>query len=101
LDEDWQRIRSGRFEITKYRPAQGSFLSRESANDFVNRTLEENKEAVDRVASGQDERAMLEKRFGYATGKEAYRSTGDAEPYPQHLRTPHGHPPRLAFGKRI
>ena len=87
LDEDWQRFRTGRFEITEYRPAQGSFLSRESANDFVNRTLEENKETVDRVASGAQDRATLEKRFGYVTGKEAFRANGDAEPY---VRSTHG-----------
>ena len=81
LDEDWQRFRTGRFEITEYRPAQESSCLRESSNDFVNRTLEENKETVDRVASGAQDRATLEKRLGYVTGKEPFRANGDAEPY--------------------
>jgi len=81
LNEDWRRFETARFEITEYRPAQGSFLSRESANDFVNRTLEDNKETVDRVASGQEERRMMEKRFGYVTGKEAFRPSADEDPY--------------------
>jgi hypothetical protein len=87
LDEDWQRFRTGRFEITEYLPAQGSFSSRESASDFVNRTLEDNKETVDRVASGRAKEAMVENRFGYVTGKEAFRANGDAEP---HIRNTYG-----------
>ena len=47
----------------------------------MNRTLEDNKETVDMVASGQEQRAWIEKRFGFVTGKEAFRPSADAEPY--------------------
>ncbi len=50
-----------------------SFLSLESANDFVNRVLEENTAAVESVASGASDEAWLKKRFGFATGNEAFR----------------------------
>jgi hypothetical protein len=39
----------------------------------VNRVLEENRATVDLVASGEVEEMWLEKRFGYPTGKEAFR----------------------------
>jgi HK97 family phage portal protein len=55
---------------------KGSFLTQESANDFVNRVLEDNKELVDAVASGKQTQLTLNKRFGYVTGKEAYRPSG-------------------------
>jgi hypothetical protein len=50
----------------------GSFDSRESANDLVNRTLEINAQRVDEVASGEKDRAYFTTRFGYRTGREAY-----------------------------
>jgi len=81
VQKDWIRYSAGKFEITDFRVAEGSFLSLESANDLVNRTLEDHKETVDRVASGELDRATLDTRFGYPTGKEAFRSTGDSEPY--------------------
>jgi hypothetical protein len=62
-----------------YKEAQGSFLSRESANDFVNRILEGNQPKVDAVASGIVEEAWIEERFGYPTGKQAFRP-GPEEP---------------------
>jgi hypothetical protein len=70
-----------RGEVTRYRPAQGSFSSLISANDFVHQTLQDDRTTVDAVASGRLGDAMLEKRFGYVTGKEAYRPTGDSEVY--------------------
>jgi Escherichia/Staphylococcus phage prohead protease len=78
---DWSRRMIGRFEITDFRLAHGSFASREAANDFVNRTLENDRTAVDRVADGLDKRATLNRRFGFSTGREVFRPTGDAEPY--------------------
>jgi hypothetical protein len=50
----------------------GSFDSRETANDLVNRTLEINARRVDEVASGEKDRAYFTTRFGYRTGREAY-----------------------------
>jgi Bacterial CdiA-CT RNAse A domain len=53
---------------------EGSFISRESANDFVNRSLERNSTQVDAVTSGLSKEETLNTRFGYPTGKEAYRA---------------------------
>ena len=78
---DWTRRTLGRFEVTDFRFAHGSFLSLEAANDFVNRTLDDNRETVDQVASGRKDSAKLDKRFGYQTGREALRPMGDSEPY--------------------
>jgi hypothetical protein len=80
LDGDWRRIRGSQATMTIFRPAQGSFLSIEAANDFVNRVLAANQEKVDLVASGRQPGTMLERRFGYVTGKEAFRSNADAAP---------------------
>jgi hypothetical protein len=60
---------------------EGTFLSKEAANDFVNRVLENNKELVDRVASGQLEAATLNQRFGYVTGKEGIKEFGESLAY--------------------
>ncbi|HEU0083080.1 MAG TPA: RNase A-like domain-containing protein, partial [Bradyrhizobium sp.] len=51
----------------------GSFESAESANDLVNRTLEQNKATVDLVASGKLQDAFVTARFGSVTGREIYR----------------------------
>ncbi|MEZ5785262.1 MAG: RNase A-like domain-containing protein [Xanthobacteraceae bacterium] len=69
--------------ITTYnfQDAEGAFTDVRSANDFVNRTLKENQATVDLVASGQADKAMIEHRFGYPTGREAYRANVDSEPY--------------------
>jgi hypothetical protein len=69
--------------IVNYKPAIGSFDSRESANDFVNRTLEANTSLVDEGADGKLEYAKLEKIFGYRTGKEAYLKSGISTPIVQ------------------
>jgi hypothetical protein len=101
---DWTRRTIGRFEITDFRLAHGSFPSIESANDFVNRTLEDNREKVDEVASGRKDAETLDKRFGYPTGREAIRPTGDSQPY---LRDTYGarviinHDPRIERGYRV
>jgi hypothetical protein len=81
LREDWRRWSSGEYEFTLYKPAQGSFFDLSTANDFVNQVLRDNKELVDKVAEGELDEATLNKRFGYVTGKEAYRPTGDSKPY--------------------
>lgn len=67
--------------VIDYHPAEGSFDSRESANDFVNRTLEANRDLVDLVASGKEKAYKLDRIFGHVTGKEAFRNRGDSEPY--------------------
>lgn len=67
----------------------GSFVSVESANDFVNRTLERNPDQVEAVATGR------------LAGREAFREDVDAVPY---LRDTYGvgvsivHDPRAARG---
>lgn len=67
--------------VTIARVRQGSFFSQESANDLVNRTIEDNQSEVDLVAAGGKAEAVLNKRFGYVTGKEAFRPDADSEPY--------------------
>ena len=60
---------------------QGSFTSLEAANDFVNRTLERNRSTVDLVATGKLDEEFITARFGYVTGREAFRPSPDADPY--------------------
>lgn len=79
LDRDWKRWDTPRLQITEYRPAEGSFSSLMQANDLTNQTLRDNRNKVDAVATGQSEYAILEKRFGYVTGYEAYRDLPDSE----------------------
>ena len=67
--------------VTVAAKAQGSFASLESTNDFVNRILETRTETVDLVANGVMKDAWLERRFGYPTGREAFRPDAFAEPY--------------------
>ena len=67
--------------VTVAAPAQGSFASLDSANDFVNRVLEFHASAVDLVATGALDEAWLPLRFGYPTGREAFRPHAYAEPY--------------------
>ena len=55
---------------------EGSFHTREDANNFVNRVLEEERAMVDRVSSGELREAALNKRFGFETGKEGYKPSG-------------------------
>ena len=67
--------------VTIAKKSQSSFDSVEAANDFVNRLLEQNTDKVDAVANGAARDAWLERRFGYPTGREAFRANADAEPY--------------------
>lgn len=101
------RVRAdrGRAGIFSYaRARHGSFESRESANDFVNMTLERNQPLVDQVADGKMDNAFLKARFGFRTGREAFRPTIDSEPYLRdtfevgiNIR----HDPRAARGYRV
>lgn len=81
----------------------GSFDSRESANDFVNRTLELNAQKVDEVANGNKPDAYFTTRFGYRTGREAY-TTKDGVMY---MRNTYGvaiyivRDPRSSRGYRV
>ncbi len=83
------------------RKINGSFASMESANDFVNRTLEQNRDRVEAVATGRSAKDFITYRFGYKTGREAFRGDIDAVPY---LRDTYGvgvsivHDPRAARG---
>lgn len=61
--------------------AQGTFDSLESANDFVNRVLEANPDQVDRVVRGVSDEEWMLMRFGYPTGREAFRPDVDAAMY--------------------
>jgi hypothetical protein len=65
----------------------GSFASVEAANDFVNRTLQQNKAIVDQVASGKIDEEFVTTRFGYVTGREAFRPDPNTNPY---LRNTYG-----------
>ncbi|HEV7877143.1 MAG TPA: RNase A-like domain-containing protein [Bradyrhizobium sp.] len=82
LNAKWQRIQTGNLEITEYPVAEGTFRSREEANDLVNQVLKRNTDTVDQVAAGKlKDDVTLQERFGFVTGKEAFRPNGDAEPY--------------------
>ena len=77
------RLRAERWDVrflTVYRWKYGAFDSFESANDLVNRTLEENDQKVDDVATGQLSKAILVRRFGYQTGRELFLLDPDGEP---------------------
>ncbi|HEV7877145.1 RNase A-like domain-containing protein [Bradyrhizobium sp.] len=72
----------GRAGIYRYaRKRWGSFEPREAATDLVHRTLEQNRDQVDAVATGQLKDAFVTARFNYKTGREAFRSNVDAKPY--------------------
>jgi Bacterial CdiA-CT RNAse A domain len=101
LEEDWRQVGPSRFQVVTYRPAQGGFLSLEAANDFVNRVLTANPEIVDLVASGRASKLSIERRFGYVTGKEAYRSDPYELPRIRHtygVRVVVHHDPRRESG---
>jgi hypothetical protein len=81
LNSKWKRVQTGNLEITEYPIAEGTFRSREEANDLVNQVLKRNTDTVDQVAAGKRKEAKLQERFGFVTGKEAYRPNGDSDPY--------------------
>lgn len=53
---------------------EGSFADVRSANDLINMALQARNDKVDLVRSGQSERELIDHRFGYPTGREAYYS---------------------------
>jgi Bacterial CdiA-CT RNAse A domain len=98
------KVRSRLWIFTTGNKQEGSFLSQESANDFVNRVSEDNQSAVDAVASGEVKQVTLNKRFGYVTGKEGYKPSGLEEPYVRptyEVRVLIRHDPRAERGYRL
>ena len=84
-DDMMQRVHREHWDslfVSAGRQRDGSFSSIEAANDFVNRTLENNIPQVDAVAEGRQDEAFITHRFGYRTGREAYRKDGN----PAYLR---------------
>jgi hypothetical protein len=83
---------------------QGSFESYEAANDFVNRTLGQNRNVVDLVANGKLNEAFVKARFGHKTGREAFRPAPNMDPI---IRSTYGvgvlirHDPRSSRGFRV
>jgi hypothetical protein len=72
----------GRAGIYRYaRKRWGSFESREAATELVHRTLEQNRDQVDAVATGQLKEVFITAQFGFKTGQEAFRPNIDAKPY--------------------
>ena len=59
--------------------AIGSFASVDVANDFVNRTLNDNRRIVNQVVEGTLQKAHLLTRFDSRTGREA-SSRGSTSP---------------------
>jgi len=67
-----RETRRGRY-VGLIKERNGTFDSAENARDLIRRTLDMNHETVERVARGDVRRAFLTWRFGYQTGREAYR----------------------------
>ena len=67
-----ERFLTPRLEVTRFAVAFGSFDSNESANDFVNRVLEAKADEVKRVSDGRELKKILDYRFGFVTGSEAF-----------------------------
>ncbi len=63
--------------VSIYWQAESTFESVESANDLINRIIEKNRPTVDMVISGDLPEKWIPERFGYVTGKEAYRNRAD------------------------
>jgi hypothetical protein len=108
MNADYERSTSGNLEITRFRDAEGSFATREQANDYVNQLLKLERDKVDQVATGVKDRDLLERRIGSVTGKEAFRPNGDSDPYIRDTysvraviindsRSPRGYTVRTAF----
>lgn len=70
----------GNSRYTFQKEAIGSFDSLESANDLINRALEANPDAVEALLKLKPrERALLEHRFGFRTGREVWSETNDSD----------------------
>jgi hypothetical protein len=108
MNADYKRFTSGNLEITEFRDAEGSFATREQANDHVNQLLKLERDKVDQVATGMEKKLTLESRIGSVTGYEAFRPNGDSDPYIRDTysvraviindsRSPRGYTVRTAF----
>ena len=108
MNADYERSTSGNLEITRFRDAEGSFATREQANDHVNQLLKLERDKVDQVATGMEKKLTLESRIGSVTGYEAFRPNGDSDPYIRDTygvraviindsRSPRGYTVRTAF----
>lgn len=83
---------------------RGSFDSKISANDFVNRVLQHNTSAIDLVAAGTVPRVKIDERFGYVTGKEAVWNDPATFPYMRktyYVRVIVVHDSRVPSGYRV
>lgn len=90
--------------IYGFQPAEGSFTDTLSANDLINQTIQANSKLVDQVASGEVMNETLEHRFGYPTGKEAFRPDIDTDPYIRKtfgVRVIIAHDPQRKSGYRL
>jgi hypothetical protein len=75
LDGTIARAKIGSHEITSFQDAWGTFNHLTDANSYVSDVLSENELIVRKIAAGELRAASLSKRYGYATGIEAYRET--------------------------
>ena len=62
-----------------YGASFSSYESLDAANDFTNQILREYEAVVDQVALGTVDDAWLPRRFGYPTGREAFRAGANRE----------------------
>ncbi|MCK9994544.1 MAG: hypothetical protein Dbin4_03064 [Alphaproteobacteria bacterium] len=90
---------------TWYMYRNSSFASVDSARDLIRRTIEMFPETVSQVANGVIPDAFLTHRFGFETGREAYRDLADPEVI--QLRTTYNvgvliiHDARITSGYRV
>jgi hypothetical protein len=107
MDGSQRRAKHG-YKITRFRDAEGSFATREQADDYVNQLLKLERDKVDQVATGMEKKLTLESRIGSVTGYEAFRRNGDSDPYIRDTygvraviindsRSPRGYTVRTAF----
>lgn len=100
-----QRETVRRWFISDIMDRNGSFASAENARDLIRRTIDMNPEAVVRVASGRSPLELLTHRFGFVTGKEAYREPQESEIIQMRPTYNVGvwikHDPNSEFGYRI
>jgi hypothetical protein len=103
--DQYLRVGTGTSRATAWEPRVGSFDSDETANDLVNQVIKANKAAVSDVAEGRIKEITLMKRFGFVTGKEAYRDEADDIPrlrktYAVKVRLVHDPRRKRGFGVR-
>jgi hypothetical protein len=54
MNADYERSTSGNLQITRFRDAEGSFATREQANDHVNQLLKLERDKVDQFVAGTE-----------------------------------------------